>query len=109
MSPEPCQRTSSTSALSNSPLSEAGRNRVNPVFVVIAAFSLAYVKINLRAVIPARDSIIGRANSSNVTIVDVGFPGRPRKYVPPSPGGAASRAGAPALHVTLPNTIGFPG
>src|SRR6266446_10584660 len=80
MSPDPCHRANSTSAFSNSPESTAGRNLFKPVLVRISDFSRALRKINGCGVIPANASIIGRANSSKVTMVDTGFPGSPKKY-----------------------------
>ena len=80
MSPDPCHRANSTSPFSNSPESTAGRNLFKPVFVRISDFSRARRKINRCGAIPASASIIGRANSSKVTMVETGFPGRPKKY-----------------------------
>src|ERR1019366_1471669 len=80
MSPDPCHFASSTSAFSNSPESRAGRNRFKPVLVRISDLSRARGKINRCGVIPVSASIIGRANSSKVTMVDTGFPGSPKKY-----------------------------
>src|SRR5580704_5637692 len=99
MSPEPCQRTHSTSAGWNSPERIAGRKRFRPGLVLISDFSFAYRKTSFRGVAPARASTIGRANSSKVTIVDTGFPGRPKKYL----------WSLEATVGTRPNTTGLPG
>src|ERR1035438_9809229 len=107
MSPEPCHRASSTSAFSNPPESTAGRNLFKPVLVRISDFSRARRKISGCGGNPDSASIIGRAKSSKVTIVDTGFPGKPKKYflfganTPGRADGASEvskRAGAPALH-----------
>src|SRR6202162_2207328 len=109
MSPDPCHRANSTAAFSNSPESTAGRNLFKPVFVRISDFSRARRKINRCGVIPANASIIGRANSSKVTMVETGFPGNPKKYFlcgggcPPRP----DRVEDPPAHE--PNTTGRPG
>src|SRR6202521_3893877 len=116
MSPDPCHRANSTAAFSNSPESTAGRNLFKPVFVRISDFSRARKKINGCGVIPVRASIIGRANSSKVTMVDTGFPGKPKKYflcgaqVSAGAGGgfaAGTRTGVSAPHE--PKTTGRPG
>src|ERR1035441_2632965 len=126
MSPDPCHFASSTSAFSNSPESRAGRNRFKPVLVRISDLSRARGKINRCGVIPVSASIIGRANSSKVTMVDTGFPGSPKKYFlcgvdtpfdslrslrassvrADGEAAAGTRAGAPAPQE--PNTIGRP-
>src|SRR5213076_3649124 len=100
MSPDPCHLTSSTSDCSNSPQIVAGKNLFRPVLVLIAVFNFAWTKASLLGIAPARASIRGRANSSNVTIVEMGLPGRPKKYLPSRPD---------PQHDTLPNTIHFPG
>src|SRR6267154_5288580 len=121
MSPEPCQRTNSTFAFSYSPERVAGRKRFNPVLPRISDLSFACKKINWRGNIPASAFSIGRAKSSNVTMVETGFPGSPKKYLGESglvcrPSEADFfRALLAALRLlsfearTRPNTTGRPG
>src|SRR4051812_29161645 len=108
MSPDPCHPACSTSACSNSPDKIAGRNRFNPVLVLISDLSFAWRKTSFCGDLPASASRIGWAKSWNVTMVEIGFPGRPKKYF---------HCGSAFLLSTLeeesqgtrPNTIGFPG
>src|SRR3954453_3892254 len=98
MSPEPCQRANLTSVPLNSPEITPGKNRFNPVFVLISDFKRAYRKFSLREVKPANASTIGRANNSKQTMVETGFPGSPKKYRDDM-----------VSHGTRPNTTGRPG
>src|SRR5208282_1207503 len=110
MSPDPCQGTSSTCESSNSPERTAGRKRLRPGFTRISDFKRACKNASERGDIPPSASIIGRAKSSKVTMVETGLPGRPKKYL-----AGLSRAepalslpkGVPAPH--LPKTTGRPG
>src|SRR6266705_4615716 len=98
-SPEPCQRTSSTSVAAYSPESTAGKNRVKPVRVFTSDFSRAKTNCNFFGWAPQSPSTNGRAKSSKVTMVETGFPGSPRKYVGWALGRVAAR----------PKTTGLPG
>src|ERR1700691_5946261 len=81
MSPEPCQGTGSANESANLPEKIAGRNLVNPVLTRMSDFRRAYGKMSGRGDIPESASNIGLANSSNVTMVETGLPGRPKKYL----------------------------
>src|ERR1700722_15807970 len=99
MSPDPCQGTGSASESSYLPERIAGRNLVNPVLTRISDFRRACKNVSGRGDNPASASRIGLANNSNVTMVEIGLAGRPKKYLSDRllEGRAeVSRAGAPA-------------
>src|SRR5207302_5891068 len=80
MSPDPCQDTSSACESSYFPERIAGRNRFSPGLTRISDFRRACRKMSGWGRIPPRASSIGLANSSKVTMVETGLPGRPKKY-----------------------------
>ena len=92
-SPEPCQDNSSTigSPAPNVP-ARAG-NASACAFCSTGLASLAFNNGNGLGSKPPQTSIAGTASNSKVTIVETGFPGRPKTNFPPH----------------LPNTAGFPG
>src|SRR4051812_8816491 len=79
-SPEPCHRISSTSGEEYDPPRIAGRKRVSPAFVRNSLFIAARANTRASGRAPASAAIKGRAKRSKVTIVEMGFPGRPTKY-----------------------------
>src|SRR6185312_1040784 len=78
-SPDPCHLTGSTSGTFHSPASRAGRNRVRPLLTRKGATNRAPGACSGKAQAPATARTILFANSSNVTIVEIGLPGRPKK------------------------------
>src|ERR1700676_1620198 len=114
MSPDPCQETSSTCESSYLQEKRAGRKRVRPTFTRISDLRRACRKVRGWGRMPARASSMGLANSSNVTMVETGFPGRPKKYLCE----AFTDAGADVperanrslpYELLRPKTTGFPG
>src|SRR6185295_18632706 len=89
-SPDPCHGSGAT--VDPSAESCAGRNRVRPVLWRRSFDSLACNNRKGASLAPPNSSTAARANTSNVTMVDAGFPGSPKKNV--------SR--------TFPNTSGCP-
>src|ERR1700691_5573025 len=81
MSPDPCHGTGSAWESSNLPERIAGRNLVSPVVTRMSDFRRAWRKVSGRGDIPDNASSTGLANSSNVTMVETGLPGRPKKYL----------------------------
>ena len=79
------------------PESDAGKNRVKPGATLKSASSLACAKCSVVVTAPPSAPNTGATNRSNVTMVETGFPGRPKNGI--------SR---PSLG-SVPNTIGLPG
>src|SRR5579883_374598 len=79
---EPLQRTGVTSVPSG--LSSAGRKRVRPVLCRNSRVSLAYGMGSETSSCPDSSSRAARAKISKVTMVEAGFPGRPKKNFSPA-------------------------
>src|ERR1700756_2996330 len=93
MSTEPCHGRAFTSGVTPRHSTRAGRKWARPGFSFSATPSLASTNGKSRAAAPLSRSIAGTTNSSNVTIVDTGLPGRPKTKAFPH----------------CPKTAGFPG
>ena len=93
-SPDPCQSTLRTTALCPASIQSApGKNAPSPVSHAGARPSFARSNGSGRAAVPLKISSAGKTKSSNVTIVETGFPGNPKTGLPPH----------------FPNTAGLPG
>src|SRR5271165_229883 len=106
ISPDPCQRSAFTTPTSIFPATSlsalpapsghstrAGKKCVIPDFSFKSSASVACTNGKARAAAPVSKSIAGITKSSNVTIVDKGFPGSPNTGFP----------------WQIANTAGFPG
>src|SRR5579883_854554 len=80
MSPEPRHGTGVTFEFWMSGESLPGRKRVRPVRVLISSVSSALANRSFSGFAPPRASRIGRAKIAKVTMVEIGFPGRPKQY-----------------------------
>ena len=92
--PIPATRLRRTRAPRTSTFHRAGKNRVNPALHLNFFLQLSHPESRPgTSLSPPSARSRGPANNAKVTIVDIGFPGNPKKYVPGS----------------FPKTTGFPG